>query len=227
MRVPGIVLVLVLSFGVVAAQYRIVDEAEYRTACGAAVPVPLRARAESYRMTLETKSSMEGRPSTDYASRSVTSYQDRNKWHRLRESNFGTTKNVREEITVDGKTYVREGNGEWSEFRPDTTSRFGDSVKTDTRYISVEYRLLPDETLKGQTVKVCEKYEVAAVKTAGSESEARRESTSRFWVTNEGLLKSENSYRNISEKGTATSWIKNEWETDPTIKVSIPAKFAQ
>lgn len=227
MRVPGIVLVLVFSFGVVAAQHKVVSEVEYKTACGAAVPVPLRARAESYRMTLETKSSMEGRPSSDYASRSVTSYQDKTKWHRLRESTFGTRNDVREEITVDGKTFVRAGNGEWSEFHPESVQRIGDPVKTETRYISIEYRLLPDETLKGQTVKVCEKYEVAAVKTAGSEAEARRESTTRFWITAEGLLKSENSYRNISEKGTATSWVKNEWEVDPTIKVSVPAKFAQ
>jgi hypothetical protein len=204
-----------------------VDEAEYKTACGAAVPVPLRARAESYRMTLETKSSMEGRPSSDYASRSVTSYQDRTTWHRLIESTYGATKRLSEDILFGGKTYTRIGDGEWVERDLSNAPKAPVPAKVETRYLSIEYRLLPDEILKGQTVKVCEKYEVAAVKTAGSEAEARRESTSRFWVIDEGLLKSENSYRNTSEKGTATSWIKNEWETDPTIKVSIPAKFAQ
>jgi len=101
------------------------------------------------------------------------------------------------------------------------------AAKPETRYLSIEYRLLPDESLKGQKVRVCEKYEVAAVTTARSIFETRRESTSRYWVSDEGMLKSENSYRNIGEKGTTTSWIKNEWEIDPTIKVSLPAKFAQ
>lgn len=104
--------------------------------------------------------------------------------------------------------------------------KVSEQPRSETRYLSIEYRLLPDESFKGQNVKVCEKYEVAAVKMPGSDSETRRESTIRYWLNDEGPLKSENFYRNVSERGTSTSWIKNEWEIDPTIKVSLPAKFA-
>jgi hypothetical protein len=169
---------------------------------------------------------MEGRPSSDYASRSVTSYQDRTRWHRLSVSTFGTTKRQSEEISFGGKMYKKTEDGEWVELDLATAPPAPVPAKSESRYLSIEYRLLPDESRNGQKIRVCEKYEIAAVKTTQSNSETRRESTSRYWVNDEGLLKSENFYSNVSEKNTTTSWIKNEWEIDPTIEVSLPAKFA-
>jgi hypothetical protein len=227
MRAAGLVMVMAFICTGASAQYGVVSEAEFKTACGITVPVPMRTRAESYRMTLETKSAMEGRPSSDYTSRSITSFQDRTRWHRLSESSFGATKRLTEEISFGGKTYKKTGDGEWIELDLSTAPAAPVSAKSQIRYLSIEYRLLPDETLNGQKVRVCEKYEIAAVKMAQFDSQTRRESTSRYWVNDDGLLKSENTYRNVSEKNTTTSWIKNEWEIDPTIKVSLPAKFAQ
>ena len=227
MKVLG--LAILVAFGCLAAegQFTVVSEAEYMTSCGVTVPVPLRTRAERYRMTLETRSTMECRPSTDYASRSVTSYQDRTRWHRLSESTLGTTKRVSEEISFDGKRYTRNGDGEWVELNLVNAPPAPTPARSETRYLSTEYRLLPDESIKDQKVRVCEKYEIAEVTIAESGIATRRESTSRYWLTDEGLLKSESYYRNVGEKNTTTSWIKNEWEIDPTILVSLPAKFEQ
>lgn len=224
MKTAVLIFFVALVSVAVNAQYRVVTEEEYRTACGTTIPVPLRARVERYRMILETRSAMEGRPSTDYSSRSITNFQDRAKWHRLSESTFGTTKRVSEEISFEGKMYKKSEGGEWVEL---DLSSAPPAAKSDTRYLSIEYRLLPDETLKGKKFRVCEKHEVASIKVAGSDAEVRREGTTRYWMTDDGLLKSESSYRNVSEKNTMTSWIKNEWEIDPTITVSLPAKFVQ
>jgi hypothetical protein len=227
MRLLGLAIVSAFMCIAAGAQHTVVTEAEFKTACGITVPAPLRARAESYRMTLETKSTMEGRPSSAYASRSVTSYQDRSTWHRLIESTYGTTKRRSEDIHIAGKMFKKDEGGEWILVDLSNAPNPPMPAKFETRYLSIEYRLLPDESLRGQKVRVCEKYEIAAVKMPRSDLETRRESTSRYWVIDEGLLKSENFYKNIGENGTATSWIKNEWEIDPTIKISPPAKFAQ
>ncbi|MEO5860573.1 MAG: hypothetical protein ABIR33_16705 [Pyrinomonadaceae bacterium] len=227
MRVAVLALLTAFACIAVSGQYNVVTEAEFKTACGMTVPVPLSIQAPAYRMTIETKSAMEGRPSSDYASRNVTSYQNRTTWHRLLESAFGSTKRISEDIFFGGKMYSRTGDGEWIEQDLSNAPNAPVPAKSETRYLSIEYRLLPDESIRGTQVRVCEKFEVAAVKIERSNYETRRESTSKYWVTDEGLLKSENSYRNAGEKGTTTSWIKNEWEVDPTIKVTPPQKFAQ
>ena len=227
MRVVGLAVIAGFMWVAASAQYNVVTEAEYKTACGLTVPVPLSARAEAYRMTIETKSAMEGRPSSDYTSRSVTSYQDRTTWHRLSESSYGPTKRSSEDIFFGGKMFSRTGDGEWTEIDLKTAPNPPVPAKSEIRYLSIEYRLLPEESLRGQKVRVCEKHEIAEIKIQKSDSRTRRESTSRYWVNDDGMLKSENFYRNIGEKGATTSLIKNEWEIDPTIKVSPPANFAQ
>ena len=209
------------------AQHSVVSEAEYKTACGNGIPAPMRARVQSYRVTTEARSTVEGRPSTDYQSRSVTSYQDRTKWHSVRESTFGTTKRVSEEIWFDGKRYIKEDAGGWSEKTPQKYENYGDPTASETRYVKIEYRLLPDESFRGRTVKVCEKYELAAVKNSGATEETQRESTSKSWISDEGLLKTENSFRSVGGSRTSNSWVMTEWEADPAIKITVPAVMRQ
>ena len=226
MRIVRLVLMVAFASIAVTAQYSVVTEAEYKTACGYPVPAPAYTRAESYRMTIETKSSREGQPSTDYASRSVSSYQDRMKWHRLTESTFGSSKRIREQIGFDGKVYSREGDGEWKEEQ--SGAGIGTAAtKSETRYLNIEYRLYPDDSVRGQTVKVCEKYEVSVEKNSGSDAETHRESTSKYWVSREGMLRSETAIKSANKKFTHNSWSKIDWEIDSSIKVTVPAKFAQ
>lgn len=223
----GMVVVVMLACVAANAQSTVVSETEYRTACSYTVPLPLKTRAEGYRMTMTTKSEVEGRPSAGHTNRTVTSYQGPTKWHRVSETTFGSTLRTNEEISFGDKRYTRTGDGEWIEQLPDVRPPSKAPTKSQSRYLTIEYRLLPDESLNGRTVKVCEKYEIAAVKLEGSDAESRRESTIRYWIADEGMLKSENSYRYSSEKTTTTSLTKQEWEIDPTIRITPPAKFSQ
>ena len=227
MRTAILILALMVSGTSAFAQYSVVSEAEYKTACGVGIPAPMRARVGSYRVITETRSMAEGSPATNYHSRSVISYEDRAKWHSVRESTFGTTKKVSEEISFDGKTYVKDGAGGWVENPPKRYEMSRDPAASDTRYIKIEYRLLPNETFKGQSVKVCEKYEVAVVKNTETSAETQRESTTRSWISDGGLLKTENSFRNEGGIRTSTTWLKTEWEIDPAIKITAPVVIRQ
>jgi hypothetical protein len=224
MKRSCLIIVVLFTAITVNAQYNVVSEAAFKTACGDLMPAPLKAGAAAYRSTLDSKSSADGRPESDYLYHTVTSYQDRSKWQRIRESTFGSKTTVIEEIYFDGRTFVRQNGGNWTEKVPQPEGRYGDApLKLDTRYMNIEYRMLPDESFKGQNVRVCEKYETAIVTNTATKAETQRESTVRYWISDAGLLKSEHSYRNTGGARPTSSSIKNEWEIDSTIKVAPPA----
>ena len=223
MKRSCLILVFLFTAMTVNAQYNVVSEAAFKTSCGDLVPTPMKARATGYRMVLDTKSSAEGRPDTDYSSHSVTSYQDRLNWQRTRESTFGGKTTVMEEIAFGGKMFVRQNGGSWTEKVLQADGRYPDEApKLATQYLNIEYRMLPDESVKGKSVRVCEKNEKTIVTNSETKAETQRESTVRYWVNDAGLLKSEYSSRNIGSGRTTTTWIRNEWEIDPTIKVIPP-----
>ena len=137
------------------------------------------------------------------------------------ESGSPSLKNRKEIISVGGKTYTRDGEGEWTE-TVTQTAKSPERV-AETTNVETEYKFLGSETLDGQTVNVYAKIEKA--KLISSKNNRVSDSittTKHFYAENGELLKTE-SDREIRSENLVTRFnSKTTYENDSSIKIEAP-----
>lgn len=221
-----VVIALVLTAATFAsAQYTVVSEAEYRSACRGLHLTTLHP-GKPYRITTNSRKS--GAVKHDLLTRGTISYESRTRWHQVSEwISGGTTTSKLETISFDGKAFDREGDGEWSEKPAPKEGPEYEPTLSDLRFNNIEYRLFGTEQLNGREVRVCEKFESSVAVERGSNKEQHLEFTHRYWFSEDALVKQERTTKSVRDGRTFMNVMITEWDLDPNIKVTLPAKFAK
>lgn len=206
----------------VSAQEKTITQAEFEAVYKNS---PEAWKSKSHRRTVTTESKAEGRPQTDYSSKSVVESASPTVSRVIYETSFGSKTSKRELIKIDDKTYTRKEGEAWLEGNSKNEPAM---VKTISASVNpadaqTEYKYFGNEKLDGQNAKV---YAVI-VKTKNVDPASKQEilsiSTTKYWFADNGaILKSDMTTESRNGDKVSYSRATQIWESDPNIRIEAP-----
>ena len=186
---------------------------------------------QTYRETRIAKTTLITLPQTDnsalptlpprYTSIKSVVESGRGGFHSVYEFNSASVNKKQERIRIDGKTYLREGDGKWMEEILVPQPKLAGKTKTTDEQI--EYKFLGNETVSNQNAVVYAKIETGKVTGLSNNFESLSTATTKFWFGDDGrLLKTERNQEFRNDKLVTTFQTVTTIELDPNIKIEIP-----
>lgn len=206
----------------VFAQEKTISEAEFKAVYKNSEEA---WKDKSHRRTITTESKAEGRPQTDYSSKSVVESASPTVNRVTYETSFGSKVSKRELIKIGDKSYARKEGEAWregdSKNEPPAVKTISGSVNPAD--VQTEYKYFGNETLNGQNAKV---YAVI-VKTKNVDPAGKQEilsvSTTKYWFADDGMiLKSDMTMESRNGGKLSHSRATQIWEADSNIKIESP-----
>jgi hypothetical protein len=179
-----------------------------------------------FRVTTITGSSLEGRPQTDYASKTIVEYGSPTSSRAVYESSFNGRNAKTESIRLGDKNFVRTDGGDWKDGAFETQKPAGKTTPAEKSLSEqVEYKFLGTEKLSDQTARV---YAVTTKRVnANGGQETLTNTTTKYWFAENGsLLKTDMVMESRTGEKTTRSLLTQMWETDETIKIIAPTTSA-
>lgn len=219
MKIVLCLTLFLFGFTCVFAQQKTISQAQFDTAISNNSPD--KWKGKSYRLTTASESRVEGRPQTDYYSKSIIEYASPTISRFAHESNFGPGNSKREAITIGNKTYIRNGNEVWKEGKFENKSQpINDSAKADSQF---EYRFLGTEQINAQTANVYAKIEKRKRTDSANNKETFSTITNKYWLGENGMiLKSDMEMESRTGETKHHSRVTQIWESDPNIRIEAP-----
>jgi hypothetical protein len=207
------------------AQERAIEKAEFDAALRYSY---VKFAGQSWRRTENTEDISTETNKNKFTLKSVSEFMPapaKSRWLIESESLAGKTR--RENIRIDGTTFTRTGDGEWTEVKPEPATRRESSLKTVEEQI--EYKVLGTEVLGDLSTRVYAKIEKRKLLNEENNSEMFSVITSKYWLDNDGaIVKQETLTENrIATKLNPTGRVYRTlrttvWELDPNIKIEAP-----
>jgi len=176
-----------------------------------------------YRMTLTTQSSVEGRPQTDYSSKTTMEFALPTGSRTIYENSFGAKSTKTEKIRIGDKTYTRKEGEAWMEESSEAKSQPKDkstSVEGDSQ---VEYKFLGSEKFNNQTANIYAKIAETKRIHPANNKETLSVATTKYWFGDGGIiLKSDMEMKSRTGEAIHYSRVTQIWESDPNIKIEAP-----
>lgn len=181
-------------------------------------------KGKSYRMIITTQSSTEGRPQTDYSSKSTIEYTSSTTSRLIYENSFQSKTSNSETIRIGDKLYIREGNGAWKAGTSEVKSQPENKItNTDNQADGqIEYKFLGTEKLGNQTANVYAKF--ARKKDVNSTNNKETvTTTTKYWFGEDGMiLKSDMKMDSQTGEKIFHTRLTQVWELGPNIKIEEP-----
>jgi hypothetical protein len=133
-----------------------------------------------------------------------------------------SSKNIKKEIIkVAGKTYTREGNGEWTETFSEITSKRESAARNIVN--QVEYKSFGSDRLGNQNTSIYAKIERSKFTNPSDNRESISSTTTKYWYGEDGrLLKRERTREIRNGKMISKFNSTTVFELDPNIKIEAP-----
>ena len=133
-----------------------------------------------------------------------------------------SSKNIKKEIIkVAGKTYTREGNGEWTETFSEITSKRESAARNIVN--QVEYKSVGSDRLGNQNTSIYAKIERSKFTNPSANRESISSTTTKYWYGEDGrLLKRERTREIRNGKMISKFNSTTVFELDPNIKIEAP-----
>ena len=220
----NIIFAALLLFGCIGAfaQERIISQSEFETLL---VNSTEKLKGKSYRTTIDTKSSAEGRPQTDFSSKMVLEFVSPTIRHTFFESTFQTGTRINESIRIGDKVYTREGDGNWQEktFEAVTANKSKATVAENQDEGQPEYKYLGIEKLDNKDARVYTKISIRKSIDPATGRETSSINTTKYWFSEDGfLLKSD--LVSDAKSGVMKFYtrVTQVWETDVNLNIEAP-----
>lgn len=181
-------------------------------------------KGKSYRRITTTHSSTEGRPQTDYSSKSTFEYASPTAYRGVYETSFGEKKSKTESLRLGEKLYTRKDGESWKEGiytekpEPAKTPPVADAADS-----LVEYKFLGSERLNNQAADVYAKIvKTKRIDPSGAPADKITTSTTKYWFSKEGfLLKMDMVMESRTGEKTVRTLLTQIWEFDESINSRI------
>jgi hypothetical protein len=219
MKIVLCLTLFLFGFTCVFAQQKTISQAEFDTAISNNAPD--KWREKSYRLTITSESRMEGRPQSNYLTKSITEYASPTLSRFTHESNFGSKNSKNEAITIGNKKYIRKGNEAWREGKFENNSQpINESTKADSQF---EYRFLGTEQINAQTAYLYAKIEKRKRTDSATNKETFSTITNKYWLGENGMiLKSDMEMESRTGEAIQHSRVTQIWEADANIRIEAP-----
>lgn len=220
----NIIFAALLLFGCISAfaQEKTITQTELETLL---INSSEKLKGKSYRMTIITKSSVEGRPQTDFSSKTIMEIVSPTIRRTLYESTFQSGTKKSESIRIGDKVYTRQGEENWQEkaYESDTQKISKAPVaenqletQTECKYIGIEKLNNQDTRLYTKIVK-----SKSINQTTGKETSSIN--TTKYWFGEDGsLLKEEMEMDSNSGAMIFHTRLTQVREIDPNINIEAP-----
>ena len=220
----GILCIAVLLFGFIGvfAQEKTIGQAEFDAVYQNS---PEKWKGKSHRMIITTQSSTEGRPQTDYSSKSVIEYASTTTNRMIYENSFQSKTKKSETIRVGDKVYKREGSEAWKEANSGAESQPEKKIMSIENPVDgqIEYKFLGTEKLDNQTANVYAKIARKKQINSANKKETLSTSTTKYWFGEDGMiLKLDMKMESQTGDMKHHTHLTQIWESDPNIKIEAP-----
>lgn len=220
----NIIFAVMLLFGVISAfaQEKTISQIELETL---SINSSEKLKGKAYRMILISKSSVEGRPETDYSSKTVFEYVSPTASRFAIESTFQSVTKKNETIRIGDKVYSREGDSNWKESAytgktVTATKEPGASVQLETQ---TEYKYLGVEKLNNQDTRLYTKVSKSKSINQTNGKETFSTTTIKYWFSEDGiLLKMDRETDSNSGSMIHRTRLTQIWELDPNLSIEAP-----
>jgi hypothetical protein len=224
MRILIIAVMFATSILLVQAQEKTISFSEFAAAEHSA-NAPFLDKKTPAKWTLTTESRADGRPQTDYRSRSVMEFGPDSSFRRSTESTFGAEPVKHDyEIKTGGRKYIRIGDGEWRETSAEKLADAAPAPETEPKVIdrSVAYKYLGTGVLNGKKARMYLMVEhKKTIANGGSVSE--HEATTKYWFGEDlDLYRSEYASTTTTGDKTFHTNVTIEKEMDASISIIAP-----
>ena len=188
-------------------------------------------KGKSYRMVITTQSGTEGKPHTDYSSKSIIENASNTTSRVIYENSFQSKTKKSEKIRIGDKTYLREGNEEWKEVTLEVESQPqpGNKIPNTDNQVNnqvdsqIEYKFLGSEKLDNQITNVYAKIERQKVINSTNNKETHSVATTKYWFGEDGIiLKLDMEMDSQTGETIFHTRLTQVWELDPSIKIEAP-----
>ena len=219
-------LVLVLCFvGIVPAQDREIDKAEFDSVVASGSNHRAIWKGEKYRMTVTTSAKAVGRPQTDMSSRLIVEYGAGDETRSITSSTFGDkTYPTNEGLRIGPWVYSRVDSGPWKKKAYVAPEPGKDKTEIAIELSSIAaYTYLGTGSLMGKPVRIYVKTETQTrlYKDRGETSEIVRKIT--HWIDENGtVVKSEYASEGRGPRIQTQTVVTTVWELDPLLSFSVP-----
>jgi hypothetical protein len=204
------------------AQEKTIGQAEFDTVYQNS---PEKWKGKSYRMIITTQSSTEGRPQTDYSSKSIIENASTTTSRVIYENSFQSKTSNSETIRIGDKIYIREGNGVWKEGTSEVKSQPENKITNADNQADgqIEYKFLGTEKLGNQTANVYAKIARKKGINSTNNKETVSTTTTKYWFGEDGMiLKSDMKMDSQTGEKIFHTRLTQVWELDPNIKIEAP-----
>ncbi len=182
-------------------------------------------KGKTHRMIITTQSSTEGRPQTDYSSKSIIEYASSTTSRLIYENSFQSKTSNSETIRIGYKIYIREGNGAWKEGTSGVESQSENKIMdTDNQAEGqIEFKFLGTEKLGNQTTNVYAKIARKKLVNLTNNKETLSATTTKYWFGEDGMiLKLDMKMDSQTGERIFHTRLTQVWELDPNIKIEEP-----
>jgi len=182
-------------------------------------------KVKSHRMIWTTQSRVEGRPQTDYSSKTTTEFAPPDASRSTYENSFGSKNSKNETIRIGGVIYTRNNGEAWKEGSFEAKSQPESKSKSVDKQVDsqVEYKFLGSEKFNNQTANVYAKIAVTKTINPATNKETLSTVTTKYWFGEDGMiLKSDMEMENRTGEMIHHSRVTQIWESDPNIKIEAP-----
>lgn len=186
---------------------------------------PEKWKGKPHRMIITTQSRTEGRPQTDYSSKSIIENASTTTSRVIYENSFQSKNSNSETIRIGDKIYTREGNGAWKEGTSEVKAQPGNKItNTDNQADGqIEYKYLGTEKLDNQTANVYVKIARKKGINSANNKETVSTTTTKYWFGEDGMiLKSDMKMDSQTGEKIFHTRLTQVWELDPNIKIEAP-----
>ena len=220
-KILWIVLILFGYIGVFA-QEKTIEQAEFDAVYQNSFE---KLKGKSHRIIMTTQSSVEGRPQTDFSSKTVLEFASPTTSRTTYESSFQSVNKKTETIRIGGKTYTRKESDVWKEENPKVKSQPGNKLTRVDNEVDnqIEYKFLGSEKLNNQSVNRYAKIAGKKLVNSANNKETLSITTTKYWFNEDGmLLKSDMEMESRTREMVFHTRLTQIWELDPNIKIIAP-----
>ena len=225
MKVLSLLLATVVFGSIAVAQERSIDKAAFESMVEAG-NASVKWSGQKYRMTVNTRSKIDGRPQTDWSSNMIIEYGPKGEVKSVSNSSFGgTTRPTTRSLRLGDTVYTRTGDQAWmrTEKQVNTPREPNESTTRETTESDIKYRYLGPAVYRNNTSQTYAKtsHRSSVDQTSGAKTES--DITTTYWVDANGIiLKTEFRAEGQGTNSTHHTMIVTEWELDPSIEFTPP-----
>lgn len=217
-----LVFVLFAAFSAFAQQdvEKVIEKPEFDTVFQGSY---MKLMGQSYRKTVTTQQSIEGKPANDVLTKSTVEVIPQTGYHYIYESTSQSKKINFEKIVFKDKTYSREGKEAWKPGAGnDPASLMSEDVSAITS-TEVVYKFSGNQKLNDRNTKAYTVIENNKYLNPKTNVEFVSVITNKYWFTDSGeLLKTERTAKTRTSKSVLNEKAVTTYEVDPKIKIEAP-----